>query len=137
MNVKTLTVQEAQSQLGELIAEANKGSVIVLTDGREKVTLQPGVALNLEEDSPELERELLKAIDGPYTPYSVEEMRNVVERIIREEKRGESCAAKGGRGRGYRGRQTTRGLHPRSTRPAPGFPHARTIRSCGLRRRSA
>ena len=56
MNVKTLTVQEAQSQLGELIAEANKGSVIVLTDGREKVTLQPGVALNLEEDSPELER---------------------------------------------------------------------------------
>ena len=97
MNVKTLTVQEAQSQLGELIAEANKGSVIVLTDGREKVTLQPGVALNLEEDSPELERELLKAIDGPYTPYSAEEMRNVVERIIREEKRGESCAAKGGR----------------------------------------
>jgi len=30
----------------------------------------------------------LKAIDGPYTPYSAEEMRNVVERIIREEKRG-------------------------------------------------
>jgi hypothetical protein len=88
VDVKTLTVQEAQSQLGELIAEANKGKVIVLTDGRERVTLQPGVALNLEEDSPELERELLKAIDGPYTPYSAEEKRKVVERIIREEKRG-------------------------------------------------
>ena len=32
-------------------------------------------ALDLEVDSPELEAELLKAIDGPYTPYSSEEMR--------------------------------------------------------------
>jgi hypothetical protein len=86
--MKTLTVQEAQAQLGQLIAEANNGNVIVLTDGRQKVTLQPGAALNLEEDSPELEAELLRAIDGPYTPYSAEEMRGIVERIIREEKRG-------------------------------------------------
>jgi hypothetical protein len=85
--MKTLTVQEAQMQLGQLIAEANHGNVIVLTDGRQKVTLQPGAALDLEEDSPELEAELLKAIDGPYTPYSAEEMRGIVERIIREEKR--------------------------------------------------
>jgi hypothetical protein len=85
--MKTVTVQEAQSQLPQLIAEANDGNVIVLTDGHQKVTLQPGAALNIEEDSPELEAELLKTIDGPYTPYSVEEMRNVVERIIREEKR--------------------------------------------------
>ncbi len=42
----------------------------------------------LEEDSPELKAELLKAIDGPYTPYAPEEMRGLVERIIREEKRG-------------------------------------------------
>ena len=86
--MKTLTVQEAQSQLGRLIAEANQGALIVLTDGGHKVTLQPGPALNLEEDSPELEGELLKAVDGPYTPYSAEEMRGIVERIIREEKRG-------------------------------------------------
>jgi len=79
--MKTLTVQEAQAQLGQLIAEANEGNVIVLTDGRQKVTLQPGAALNLEEDSPELETELLQAIDGPYTPYSTEEMRNIVGRI--------------------------------------------------------
>jgi hypothetical protein len=85
--MKTLTVQEAQPQLGQLIAEANEGDIIVLTDGRQKVTLQPGAALNLEEDSPELEAELLKAIDGPYTPYSSEEMRGIVERVIREEKR--------------------------------------------------
>jgi hypothetical protein len=80
--MKTLTVQEAQTHLGQLIAEANRGNVIVLTDGRQKVTLQPGAALDLEEDSPELEEELLKAIDGPYTPYSPEEMRDIVERII-------------------------------------------------------
>lgn len=86
--MKTLTVQEAQAQLGQLIAEANRGNVIVLTDGGQKVTLLPGEALDLEQDSPELEAELLKAIDGPYTPYSQEEMRGIVERIIREEKRG-------------------------------------------------
>jgi hypothetical protein len=85
--MRTLTVAEAQTQLGRLIAEANDGNVIVLTDGQQKVTLQPGVALGLEEDSPKLEAELLKAIDGPYTPYSQEEMRGIVERIIREEKR--------------------------------------------------
>lgn len=86
--MKTLTIQEAQSQLGRLIAEANRGDVIVLTDGAQKVFLQPGEAADLEEDSPELEAELLKAVDGPYTPYSSEEMRSLVERIIREEKRG-------------------------------------------------
>ena len=86
--MKTLTVQEAESQLGRLIAEANRGDLIVLTDGQQKVTLQPGAALDLEEDSPELEAELLKGIDGPYTPYSPAEMRSIVERIIREEKRG-------------------------------------------------
>ena len=86
--MKTLTVEEAQLQLGRLIAEANRGDVIVLTDGAQKVLLQPGDALDLEKDSPELEAELLQGIDGPYTPYSSEEMRGLVERIIREEKRG-------------------------------------------------
>jgi hypothetical protein len=85
--VKTLTVQEAENQLGQLISEAYRGSIIVLTDGDKKVTLQPGVVLDPEEDSPELEAELLKAIDGPYTDYSSEEMRGIVERIIREEQR--------------------------------------------------
>lgn len=86
--MKTLTVQEAQTKLGQLIARANQGEIIVLTDGERKVTLQPGTVSNLEEDTPELEAEVLKAIDGPYTPYSSSEMRNLVEKIIREEKRG-------------------------------------------------
>jgi hypothetical protein len=85
--MKTLTVQEAQSNLGQLIAEANQGEVIVLTNGQHNVTLRPGAGLDLEQDSAELEAHLLDAIDGPYTPYSSDEMRNIVERIIREEAR--------------------------------------------------
>jgi len=43
--------------------------------------------LDPEADSPELEAELLKAIDGPYTPYCPEEMRAIGERIIRGKRR--------------------------------------------------
>ena len=39
-----------------------------------------------EEDSPELEAELLKAADGPFTPYSANEFREIGERIIREKR---------------------------------------------------
>jgi hypothetical protein len=49
--------------------------------------LRDSYAVDPEIDSPELEVELLKAIDGPYTPYSSEEARAIVERIIREEER--------------------------------------------------
>jgi hypothetical protein len=42
--------------------------------------------LNLEADSPELEAELLKAANGPFTPYSSEEMREACEKIIREKR---------------------------------------------------
>jgi hypothetical protein len=84
--MKAIPVQEAQKQLGQLIAEACRGEVIVLTDGDKQVTLEPGVPLDMEEDSPELEAELLKAANGPFTPYSSEEMRAVCERIIREKR---------------------------------------------------
>ena len=82
-NVKTLTVGEAQGQLAELIAEAHQGAVIVLTDGEKQVWLDTQKPLDLETDNPELEAELLKAIDGPFTTYSSEEMRSIGERIIK------------------------------------------------------
>lgn len=84
--MKAIPVQEAQGQLGQLIAEACRGEVIVLTDGDKQVTLEPGVPLDLEEDSPELEAELLKAVNGPHSPYSSEEMRAACDRIIREKR---------------------------------------------------
>ncbi len=85
--MKTVTVHEAEGRLGELITQACKGELIVLTDGEKKVALEPRVPLDLEEDSPELESELLKAIDGPFAPYSAEEMHALGERIIRERQR--------------------------------------------------
>ena len=50
----------------------------------ERLMREPRPPFDAEVDSPELEAELLKAIDGPYTPYSSEEMRAIGERIIRE-----------------------------------------------------
>jgi hypothetical protein len=82
--MKAITVHEAQTRLGELIAEACRGELIVLTDGNKQVALEPRVPLDLDEDSPELEAELLKAIDGPFEPYSSKEMRAIGERIIRD-----------------------------------------------------
>jgi hypothetical protein len=85
--MKTLTVREAEGQLANLIKEAHQGQVIVLKDGDKQVWLETREPLDLDEDSPELEAELLKAIDGPYSPYSSEEMRQIGERIIREKQK--------------------------------------------------
>jgi hypothetical protein len=85
--VKTLTVREAQGQLAELIAEAHQGAVIVLTNGEKEVWLDTHKPLDLETDSPELEAELLKGVDGPFTPYSSQEMRSIGERIAAEKTR--------------------------------------------------
>ena len=82
--MKAVPILEAQAQLGELIAEACRGELIVLTDGEKQVALEPRIPLDLEENTPELEAELLKAIDGPFAPYSTEEMRAIGQRIIRE-----------------------------------------------------
>ena len=85
MSVKAISVQEAAAQLERLVAEACEGETIVLTDGERQVTLEPRV-LNLEEDSPELEAELLKAVEGPHAPYSTEEMRAACQEIIRKKR---------------------------------------------------
>ena len=67
--MKAISIREAEGQLGQLVAEACRGETIVLTDGDNRVTLAPRV-LDLEEDSPELEAELLKAVNGPHSPYA-------------------------------------------------------------------
>ena len=82
--MKTLTVTEAEGQLAKLIAAANEGEIIVLKDGDREATLYSPRALDLEEDSPELAAELLKAAKGPFTPYSPDEMQAIGERIIAE-----------------------------------------------------
>jgi len=85
--MKAVTVQEAQHQLGQLIAEACGGELIVVTDGNKQVALEPRVAQGEEEEeSPELEAELLKAANGPFTPYSATEMRQACEQIVRNKR---------------------------------------------------
>ncbi|HEX5218210.1 MAG TPA: hypothetical protein VFZ59_01475 [Verrucomicrobiae bacterium] len=81
--MKPIPVQEAQSQLGQLIAKACRGETIVLTDGDKRVTLEP-LVLDLEEDSPELEAELLKAANGPFTPLREGELREIADRALQE-----------------------------------------------------
>ena len=82
--MKAISVSEAQGQLGELIAKACRGETIVLADGDRRVTLEPGAALDLEEDSPELEAELLKAVNGPHSPLRDGELREIADRTLRE-----------------------------------------------------
>jgi hypothetical protein len=81
--MKAISIREAEGQLGQLVAEACRGETIVLTDGDNRVTLAPRV-LDLEEDSPELEAELLKAVNGPHTPWKPEEFREIADKALRE-----------------------------------------------------
>lgn len=73
------TVQEIKAAI-ESLSPAERAEL-------ERALRESRAPLDPEVDSPELEAELLKAIDGPYTPYSREEMQSIVERIIREEER--------------------------------------------------
>jgi len=88
--VKTVDVSEAQSQLRQLIEEAYNGGLVVLADGDKLVKLKPydpsdpQIELDLEQDSAELEAELLKAVQGPHAPYSHEEMRSLADRALQE-----------------------------------------------------
>ena len=67
-------------------AEACQGELIVLTDGDKQVTREPHMPLDLEKDSPELEAELLKAIDGLFSPYSAEKTKET-----KNKQRASSC----------------------------------------------
>lgn len=80
--MKTFTVLEAQDRLAEIISEVNKGELIVLKNREEQVTLHAGQFIDPNEDSPELEAELLKGIDGPLSAYSRVEMRSECEKAI-------------------------------------------------------
>jgi hypothetical protein len=81
--MKAVSIQEAEGQLGELFAKAREGETIVLTDGEFRMTLAPFI-LDPEEDSPELEAELLKAVNGPHSPMREGELREIADQALRE-----------------------------------------------------
>jgi hypothetical protein len=88
--MKTVTVTPAQPELRKLIEEAYGGTPVVLAYGDKKVKLEryvPAVEptdFDLEEDSVELETELLKAIKGPFTPYSRQDIESIAARARRD-----------------------------------------------------
>ena len=82
--MKTFTVREAEGQLARLISAANKGEIIVLKDGDKEARLYSPRALDLEQDSPELEAELLKAVNGPHAPLREGELREIADNVVRE-----------------------------------------------------
>ncbi len=82
--MKAIPVGEAQGQLARLMAEACRGELIVLTDGDRRVALDPQMPLDSDEDSPELEAELLKAAKGPFSAYAPEELREACRQLIRQ-----------------------------------------------------
>jgi hypothetical protein len=88
--MKTLTVQLAKEQFSRILTEAHRGDVIVLTDGERRMELEAtpphggALSLDLDEDSPELEAELLKAVKGPHAPFSEAELRGIANRALQE-----------------------------------------------------
>jgi hypothetical protein len=88
--MKTVTVTAAQPELRKLVEDAYRGEDIVLSYGDKQVRLERyvpsggAVNIDLEKDSPELEAELLKAVRGPFTPYSREDLEAIAERVRRE-----------------------------------------------------
>ena len=84
--MKTFTVREAEGQLARLISAANEGEIIVLKDGEKEATLYSPRALDRAEDNPELQAELLKAVDGPHAPLREGELREIADKVVREHK---------------------------------------------------
>jgi hypothetical protein len=88
--MKTVTVTAEQPELRKLVEEAHNGADVVLACGEKKVRLEPylpmprDAEIDLEADTPELEAELLKAIKGPFTPYSRQDLEAIAERVRRE-----------------------------------------------------
>jgi hypothetical protein len=85
--MKSVTMHVEKEQLDRLLAEMHPGDAVLLTDGDREVMLESAPVLDLDEDSAELEKELLKAVDGPFSDYSRVELEQIAARVLAEKKR--------------------------------------------------
>lgn len=85
--MKTLTVSQAKARLGKLVEEVYAGEPVLLAHHDKLVKLERFEVLDPEEDTPELEAELLKAVEGPHAPYSGERLRARLDHRIRQRRR--------------------------------------------------
>jgi hypothetical protein len=86
--MKSLKVEIDKSQLDNLLAEITPGDGVILTDGDRQIALELLPHFDPNEDSPELEAELLKAANGPFSDYSRADLEEIAARV-RAEKRHE------------------------------------------------
>jgi hypothetical protein len=81
--MKVIDVAEAAGNLAKIIADVTNGEAIVLRDGAREVALSPHPTQD-QEESPELEAEMLKTANGPFTPFTREELRGYAGKLIQE-----------------------------------------------------
>jgi hypothetical protein len=88
--MKTITVRLPKEQFSQVLSETHRGDVVVLTDGERRMELEANppfggaLDLNLDEDTAELEAELLKAVQGAHAPFSEPELRAIADRALEE-----------------------------------------------------
>jgi hypothetical protein len=85
--MKSVTMHVEKQQLDQLLAEMAPGDAVVLTDGHREIMLESSPLLEIDDDNPELAKELLKAVDGPFSDYSRVELEEIVARVQAEKKR--------------------------------------------------
>jgi antitoxin (DNA-binding transcriptional repressor) of toxin-antitoxin stability system len=82
--MKVITVAEAEGRLPEIIYAVTQGEYVVLKDGDREVALTarlPG-GVEVDEENAELEAELLKSADGPFRPYSPENLDEIARQVL-------------------------------------------------------
>ena len=87
--MKMVTVRPDQAQLTKLIAQVYEGRPVVLSYRGKKVSVQryesesTGPRMDIDQDRSDLEAELLKAVKGPFKPYTQADLVAIVERVHR------------------------------------------------------
>jgi hypothetical protein len=86
--MKVIDASTLGNEVKKLCEEASRGEVVVLTNGAARLFLQPEDDFNEAalDGNEALERELLKGLEGAAAPYSSEEMREALEKALRERK---------------------------------------------------
>ncbi|HWN95104.1 MAG TPA: hypothetical protein VNT99_08730 [Methylomirabilota bacterium] len=85
--MKTVTVSQAKPRLAKLVDEVHAGAPVILIHNDKLVKIERYEPLDPEDDSPELEAMLLKAVAGPHSPYSRKDLESVAEKVRREMRR--------------------------------------------------
>ena len=83
--MKSVTVEVGKEQLDRVFREMSPGDAVVLTDGTRRITLESMPPDDIDDDE-QLEKELLKAVDGPFADFSFSELDAIAERVLAEKK---------------------------------------------------